>query len=842
APSSSPAGSEGGTFQHFLIRPKSSAACLYYAAELHIECLSKLAISMLIELFHLHIYGIPAGYWLRLEGALSDFLRVKDISKLKLSTLLTQKVSMHRIALWGYTCLLHPSPRISFLAFWSFCEHSARHPKKKHLLMDTQNENITGESKVKGKDAFSTAREEEDEETDEDGPIEREIDVYINRVDDATISLLQYPLRPVYRPYGDQGQLTKVEFRKQQRTLQMTYNLNIAGENFDDSQHIQFPGDVAALRESQAAQVSRHQLKSQQAISPHCSYGVGILRDGNLYITPITSLLQFRPNFQKVDAERLLTQQKATEKLRESSERLAASDASMVSMDEMVSGATLPPGNASLTSSSFVNIPLKTEREDQTLKSTGHPSFELTTHRGYEKEASLSGVAGAVISPPTFAYSSSLLEKRSRIPHSRLRDAEEEEPWIPIDTFYDSDSPEAYEIINVLCSMKKIKGNQVSKIISTEDVITLDVSNEEEDVIPDVKFVEDFSSYMNCLCSTQERIIPGSSPAHASTTNSLNYLFLSKLPMDQQVLEILKQRHVETFDKIKNHLTRPWPDKILLKTLENIATLIMGNWVIKSHYVYDGYQMLCRDFILGLLIRQEGKPGIPREPLKLATCLPLDILNHLLMEIGECHSAGWQFKLQRDVQFCKNYPEEVARSEAYWKERMIFIVREIQQRREEFLKGNKNAFLSKSNGLSKSLTKECETLLQRSVLTVEELKQNLEQLHSEESTEFLTKEKLATALTSFAIEIGPVWALKKLGDEQVDKYRDILISLFRSYQQPLTKAVILEEFEKVLDHKFELPDFTFRKLMREFAVNEAGRWVFKGSLITSSSPLKMERL
>ena len=52
------------------------------------------------------------------------------------------------------------------------------------------------------------------EDSDDDDPIVDSFDLFINMpkaTDQDELHLLQYPLRPHDRPYGDQGQLLKVE-------------------------------------------------------------------------------------------------------------------------------------------------------------------------------------------------------------------------------------------------------------------------------------------------------------------------------------------------------------------------------------------------------------------------------------------------------------------------------------------------------------------------------------------------------------------------------------------------------------------------------------------------------
>ncbi len=79
-------------------------------------------------------------------------------------------------------------------------------------------------------------------DNEDDDEVVLDIPVYLNHLrsnsDESNFNgelyLLQYPLRPKYRSYGDQGNLDAVELRPEQKKIRMAYSL-CEGENFDDS-------------------------------------------------------------------------------------------------------------------------------------------------------------------------------------------------------------------------------------------------------------------------------------------------------------------------------------------------------------------------------------------------------------------------------------------------------------------------------------------------------------------------------------------------------------------------------------------------------------------------------
>jgi hypothetical protein len=64
-----------------------------------------------------------------------------------------------------------------------------------------------------------------------------EIDVYLAGELSNELYLFQYPLRAVERPYGDQGELTNVQYNSTQTdtTIKFNYNVDSKSKNFDIS-------------------------------------------------------------------------------------------------------------------------------------------------------------------------------------------------------------------------------------------------------------------------------------------------------------------------------------------------------------------------------------------------------------------------------------------------------------------------------------------------------------------------------------------------------------------------------------------------------------------------------
>lgn len=456
--------------------------------------------------------------------------------------------------------------------------------------------------------------------TDEDDdPIVREIDVYVNRISNPSASadddessgaaayLLQYPLRPIYRPYGDQGRLVQIKHRVQQKTLQMHYTLNMESENFDPGRRAELLENHSRSDPDKPNSGVSHVLNSLPCVSPNSSFGLGLLQGDRLYVTPLSAVLQFRPDFSHVDGEEDRAKSRAEEHL-------------------------ISPSTTG----------------GDTTPTTSAPSPKASKKDKKSKEDKIKSEP-ATVQPPHSSSSSNLAVNRSvaipderewhRYPPSRVREFLMEEPWEKVDSFFDPDSIESHEILQLLTTFEVPIPNESSgeKEGSGDEVMEDRVRYKRVtggDLVPTIQFSSDHRLYVDRLCSIAEPSEDGSTtnngPA-ASTSGSLSYLSLSRLPIDQQVLRILQNRHVESFTRIKALLTKTLPDDELILHLRSYGEIILGNWVCKSALIYDGLVAHCRDLLLCLLAME--KP-INREKVKpYVGNLSMEKLSDILKEV-----------------------------------------------------------------------------------------------------------------------------------------------------------------------------------------------------------------
>ncbi|OEH75951.1 SIN-like domain-containing protein [Cyclospora cayetanensis] len=434
-------------------------------------------------------------------------------------------------------------------------------------------------------------------------------------------------------------------------------------------------------------------------------------------------------------------------------------------------------------------------------------------------------------------------EMRTRISHSRQRDIEESEPWIPIETFYDADTPEAFDLLSALFNKDRgafspqedaAIGNCTffDSTTAQKQAQPQEAAQQRRQHCDDIVFASDIVSYLSSICRSQQQ--NEQSAAAAAASGPLSYAALHRLPLDQQVFRIMKQLHLASHATVKRLLAIPTEEQQLLQQLLQQCSQVQGNWCLKSSLACSStYEATCRDLLLALLIRdaqqQQNGTGIAKEAFRAATRLPPETTDELLTQVAVCASSSWRLKLPPDEAFLSAHPKVAAHFAAFWENRLKEVVKEVHAKRE--------AAESQANGRSTGATTPAQLqLAARGVkailcefggLSLTEIRDKLVETSDELKT--LTDDELKHVLRGIALHVQGIWVLNSLGNPQIDEFRSALIRVFSSSSPPKTKSQIIQAIEADLQRRVSLPDFALRKLLREFAKNENGMWIFKGN-------------
>ncbi|XP_058081969.1 uncharacterized protein LOC131229905 [Magnolia sinica] len=119
---------------------------------------------------------------------------------------------------------------------------------------------------------------------DEDGVV-REIDVFFTPSpldNNAQLYVMQYPLRPCWRPYELKESCIEVRVKPKQSKLEVDLELNVDGENYDREVAEPFRIRKQTLSSSKAPIIT--------------GYAVGILMGDKLHLNPVHAVVQLRPS------------------------------------------------------------------------------------------------------------------------------------------------------------------------------------------------------------------------------------------------------------------------------------------------------------------------------------------------------------------------------------------------------------------------------------------------------------------------------------------------------------------------------------------------------------------
>ncbi|KAG0614812.1 hypothetical protein M758_6G205100 [Ceratodon purpureus] len=120
--------------------------------------------------------------------------------------------------------------------------------------------------------------------------IVREIDVFLTpHVDSETnLYVLQYPLRPYWRPYNLEERCQEVRIKPQMSKFEVDLVIDTDSENYDQDRE-------------EHLQISTQTLASSK-VAMNTSYAIGVLRGNQLHLNPVQAVVQFRPSMKYIEA------------------------------------------------------------------------------------------------------------------------------------------------------------------------------------------------------------------------------------------------------------------------------------------------------------------------------------------------------------------------------------------------------------------------------------------------------------------------------------------------------------------------------------------------------------
>uniref|UniRef100_A0A2N9EFG6 DNA-directed RNA polymerase III subunit Rpc5 n=1 Tax=Fagus sylvatica TaxID=28930 RepID=A0A2N9EFG6_FAGSY len=129
-----------------------------------------------------------------------------------------------------------------------------------------------------------------DEDTGEDVVV-REIDVFFNppMEDDTKLYVLQYPLRPCWRPYNLDDQCEEVRVKSVSAEMEVDLTVDVDSKHFDQ--------DFC-----ERLHMNKQTLSSSWKVPLKTGYAVGVLMGNKLHLNAIHAVVQLRPSLEHLSS------------------------------------------------------------------------------------------------------------------------------------------------------------------------------------------------------------------------------------------------------------------------------------------------------------------------------------------------------------------------------------------------------------------------------------------------------------------------------------------------------------------------------------------------------------
>ncbi|KAJ1526730.1 hypothetical protein ONE63_008310 [Megalurothrips usitatus] len=163
------------------------------------------------------------------------------------------------------------------------------------------------------------------------------------------------------------------------------------------------------------------------------------------------------------------------------------------------------------------------------------------------------------------------------------------------------------------------------------------------------------------------------------STSGASKRCLKSMNLADQVRSIMKEARLLPFRHLLSLIPGPVDVQVVLKSIQNVATLVRGNWIVRSDIIYpketfsamngvpSEVMVRSRDYVLLQLTQHKYLDRISiNKIVKLPTIELLEILEGVATLKK---NKGWELKLSVDREFLEKYPEIVHRQESFWEAR-----------------------------------------------------------------------------------------------------------------------------------------------------------------------------
>ncbi|SBT80349.1 DNA-directed RNA polymerase III subunit RPC5, putative [Plasmodium malariae] len=696
--------------------------------------------------------------------------------------------------------------------------------------------------------------------------IEEEIDIYLNNVNENNLNniytyLIQYPLRPKYRPYNFTNNIQKIYKCKNYnklRNIKNNFNTNEETYIFEYKLHEHMKEED--IHESNTTYKEEQNDKSISRListSVLCEYITNcvcifkyndIKKKKEIYMIPLKHIYQFKPCHDNIKFDINFEEKIKT------SESLSADNLKDSNIDIIENNKYINDNNFTNSMddrwSKIVNIYEPDSYEANEIVSLFTNLNETNCMFEYQSNGDDTAKNTCVSS----SISSSNGRSKDDIKEIRF-------------------NSDAYLYLNHIC--KNAKEDNYNHIQNDE-------SSKE-------RRAKECSKYNNIYKQEEDICM------------NINMLYFFSLNLDEQILKILRMKNVQSFSEIQKIIKKNVDDEKLISTVKKYCVNVLGLWVIKSKYLYKflkgkekksehekkletfsyvDYKIRVRDLLLVIIFKQvepillkyvyerrvenrsknmqiksdyscsnnnnnsisstvgsigssadssvsgsskkiNSSTSIIIENFEKATNLSNNILLEMFSPLCEYKYTGYFFKHKMDEHFLANNISLCLFYNEKWKKKMVKVAKIIQTYK------NSKIIINDYKLDIRTLEKNITDLLHNNCLSFDDLYNKIKR---ELRNTNLDLQIFLQVLNNIAININNIWFLRINNQNDFNKCRNAVINIYQNnHNSVLTKKDIIHHVETYIKSSLTIPDIYFRNILNELCVQKNGKYLFKGN-------------
>merc|ERR1712137_81570 len=300
------------------------------------------------------------------------------------------------------------------------------------------------------------------------------------------------------------------------------------------------------------------------------------------------------------------------------------------------------------------------------------------------------------------------------------------------------------------------------------------------------------------------------------------------LPLVPQVIQLMRSVVIMNYQRIRELISVPCTEAELVAALEKAAVLQNGVWIVRSDYygeIRENQRLInTRDLMLSELYKRPAgifhadiakvSPVPHADMVKLleSFCVSEDLPQEGPVDVNQIPKRRrWSLRVLPEPSFGLQFPEVQERAKAFWEEKDRQLTRLFQK--------------SETPVLDRFFAEVFGTYGVCNLAFLRKQKKQYAQMGGYENLEQVSDQDFSAKLKKIADELHSAYYLRLHPNEEWNKYRDVIIKVFKEKKGPaITKRDITVGAKKYLDAP--IPETTYKAIISELAYPSKGTWIF----------------